>query len=168
MRSATKLAAMIVALLWIGCSQPGADSGAPAQEAMNAPVDHVAAMKQLADAYMAAYSAENAQAMADLHTDDAILFPPDAPAVNGKAAILEQFGRDFEQLASPTITIQPSASWGEGEFVYEEGTTTVRATLPDGKPMEEIAKYVVVARHQADGSWKLHRVIWNRNAPLPQ
>jgi ketosteroid isomerase-like protein len=37
-----------------------------------------------------------------------------------------------------------------------------------GKPLEDTNKYVRIWQKLADGSWKLARVIFNSNSPLPQ
>ena len=38
---------------------------------------------------------------------------------------------------------------------------------PGGEAVSDSGKYVVVWKHESDGSWKLAVDIWNTNAALP-
>ena len=61
-----------------------------------------------------------------------------------------------------------------GAAAYTGDTTIVRGTYSSSftvpgtdAPMEDRGKTLNVWKRQADGSWKLHRDIWNSNMPIP-
>jgi ketosteroid isomerase-like protein len=88
---------------------------------------------------------------AAIFLDDAVIYPPNEPAVKGRAAIrawLEKF---------PPITefkLNNEKIEGREDLAYILGTYTMTITLPNAPgPVKDIGKFVTVLRKQADGSW---------------
>lgn len=100
-------------------------------------------------------------------TDDAIVLPPDQPAVVGKAAI-----RAFvEQVASVpgfSITWQPElavvSDGGDMAYMIERNQTTF--TDPIGALQTQFGKVVTIWRKQPDGVWRCVVDTWNNNPRL--
>lgn len=55
--------------------------------APSSPSSHAAAIEEAVDAFFAAYEAGDTDSVATFFTDDALLMPPGAPTVEGRAAI---------------------------------------------------------------------------------
>ena len=107
-----------------------------------------------------AFARGDAKALAAMYTSDAIAFPPDSEMIRGNEAIGEfwKATRDSGVRAAVLTTVEVDRS---GDVAYEVGKVSL-TIQPAGKdPTTAVAKYVVVWKRQADGSWKLHRDIWN-------
>ena len=107
-----------------------------------------------------AFARGDAKALAAMYTSDAIAFPPDGDMVHGNEAIGEfwKATRDSGVQTAALTTIDVGRS---GDVAYEVGKVSL-TIQPAGKELTTaVAKYVVVWKRQADGSWKLHRDIWN-------
>ena len=100
--------------------------------------------------------------------EDAVMLPPDMPALEGKAAI-----RGFVEaaMAVPGFAIRWEplsvhvASGGDMAYMIERNVTTVSDSL--GNPIESHGKVVTVWRKNPDGSWKNVIDMWN-SAPPPE
>ena len=95
-------------------------------------------------------------------TEDATIFPPNAPAVQGKAAI-----RDYVQksLAIPGFQIQwrplSAATSADGTLGYTTGENAVTVPGPEGKLVTITGRYTTVWRRERGGDWKCVVDIWN-------
>ena len=104
----------------------------------------------------AAVKSKDYGGLAALYTEDAKLLPPDAPIITGRVAI-----KDFWTKAAAAVELQSATfktldldasqdtAWEIGEGLLEFGTAHMTV------------KYVVIWRKGRDGSWRLHREIWN-------
>jgi uncharacterized protein (TIGR02246 family) len=88
---------------------------------------------------------------AALFLDDAVIYPPNEPAVKGRAAIrawLEKF---------PPITefkLNNEKVEGREDLAYVLGTYTMTITPPGAPgPVKDSGKFVTVVRRQPDGRW---------------
>jgi uncharacterized protein (TIGR02246 family) len=107
-----------------------------------------------------AFEAGDAKALAALYTPDAIAFPPDHEMVKGREAIGE-FWKATQQSGVKSAALTTVDVGRSGDVAYEVGTVLL-TIQPQGKAATTAsAKYVVVWKRQADGSWQLHRDIWN-------
>ena len=102
---------------------------------------------------------------AALFLDDAVLNPPNQPAVNGRAAIRAW----LEKL--PPITefnLNPVKVEGRADLAYVLGTYTMTLAPPGAPgPVKDTGKYVEVRRRQADGRWLVAVDIFNSDVPIP-
>ncbi|HEU4955709.1 MAG TPA: SgcJ/EcaC family oxidoreductase [Gemmatimonadales bacterium] len=106
------------------------------------------------DRYVAASNKGDADALAELYADDALLLPPDHEPIHGREAIVEFWRQGTDEgLEVSTLRLEVN-----GDVAYLVG----RYRLP---PTEEEAadsgQYVLCLKRQADGAWKLTADIWN-------
>ena len=109
---------------------------------------------------VAALAKGDAAAMASLYTSDAIVLPPDQPIVKGSKEVLDMWKGSIEQGAK-SATLKSENVEREGDLAVETGVFTFTIAPKDKPEVVAKGKYVVVWKHQKDGSWKLHRDIWN-------
>ena len=107
-----------------------------------------------------AFARGDAKALAAMYTSDAIAFPPDSEMIRGNEAIGEfwKATRDSGVRGAALTTVDVGRS---GDVAYEVGKVSLTIRSAGKEPTTAMAKYVVVWKRQADGSWKLHRDIWN-------
>jgi ketosteroid isomerase-like protein len=100
----------------------------------------------------------------DLYTEDAITLPPNQAAVQGKAAIQasDEAFPPYSNFQEQSLEIE-----GQGDLAYDRGTYSMTMTPAGVAPFEDRGKYLAIWRKQADGSWKISRVIYNSDLPLP-
>ena len=107
-----------------------------------------------------AFARGDAKALSAMYTSDAIAFPPDSEMIRGNGAIGEfwKAQRDGGVQSAALTTIDVG---GSGDVAYEVGNVSLTIQSAGKEPTTAMAKYVVVWKRQVDGSWKLHRDIWN-------
>jgi uncharacterized protein (TIGR02246 family) len=99
----------------------------------------------------------NFQALAELYTEDAQAFPPEAAIVKGRAAIATMWKEMADQVVDPELNtlevkrLGPTAAREIGSFRLKS-----KGTDPD----EITGKYVVLWE-KVKGQWKISTDIWN-------
>ena len=131
-----------------------------------APAADEAGIRAQTTSWGKAYNGGDAKAVAALYAEDAILLPPGAPAVKGRAAILEFFTKDIagSKAAGAVFVLNPKTDVGvSGNMGWESGTYT--ATVKGA--IVETGKFLSVSRKK-DGKWLYIRDTWNADAaPAP-
>jgi uncharacterized protein (TIGR02246 family) len=102
----------------------------------------------------------DAKAVAALYTETAKAYPPNGPAVSGRAAIAELFG-GMIAAGVRNVALTATEVTGSGDTAQEVGTWVIKA--PDGSVADQ-GKYIVLWKKEG-GTWKLHRDIWNSDKP---
>ena len=133
---------------------------------------HAADVKALGDYevhWNAAWATKDPAQIAAYYADDAVLIAPGGPAVNGRAAILDELKH---MVADPAmkLTFQPklvdvakSADMG-----FTQGTYRMSYTDPvTHKVINDHGNYVTTYRKQADGAWKAVADIVTSEVPPP-
>jgi uncharacterized protein (TIGR02246 family) len=110
-----------------------------------------------------AYNGGDANAVAAQYAEDALLLPPGAPGVSGRAAILAFFTKDIagSKAAGAVFVIDPQTDVGvSGDMGWESGKykVTVKGAIV------ETGKFLSVSRKK-DGKWLYIRDTWNADAP---
>jgi len=146
----------IVALAMFSIESSAADSA-----------KEIAALQAADQNWEKAYNAGNADAVASLYDERAVLLPPGAPGVNGRAAIKAFFAKDMaeSQKAGVVFTLGPKPAGGvSGVMGWQSGTYVVKDKA--GKVVET-GKYLSVSMNK-DGKWLYVRDTWNADgAPTP-
>jgi len=107
-----------------------------------------------------AFARADFKSLAAMYAEDAIVLPPDADAVKGRAAI-ETFWKGVHDsgVKSAVLTVVDVKS--SGELAAEVGTAVLTVQPPNQPEAKLNVKYVVTWMKQKDGAWKLYRDIWN-------
>jgi ketosteroid isomerase-like protein len=97
------------------------------------------------------------------YSEDAILLPPNAPEIRGRAAI-QKFFEGFPKFTVFKQSVEEIH--GDENFAYPQGTYETSFIPPGGKaPLQDKGKVLAVWRKQPNGSWLVTRVIWNSDLP---
>ena len=126
----------------------------------------VAAIHAVDQSWLKAYNGGDADAIAVLYDEKAILLPPGAPAPHGRAAIHTFFVSDVaaSKKAGVTFHLGPNPDGGaNGNMGWASGTYTV--TDASGKVVDS-GKYLSVSKKE-NGKWLYIRDTWNSDIAAP-
>lgn len=105
----------------------------------------------------------NAAAVAAYYTDNAALLPPNASRIDGREGIQGAWqaliDADVRDVALNTQEVDVF-----GDVANEVGIITATIPSEDGGRVQFTGKYVTVWKRGRDGTWRLHRDIWNFDA----
>ena len=149
----TRALAFLALIGLLGC----ASKQAPDQAATTA------AVNQIWKEYSASLNAGDMDRWVALWTDDGVQMPPDEPAVVGKEAVQARIQHGADQFTF-NIGITNEEVHTAGDWGFARGTYRMSLTPKQGgKPIPIDGKYMTILTRQADGSWKIHRDIFNSN-----
>ncbi len=154
----TRIPLCLAAFAGVACSP----QGGPSQAEIEA---DIAAVNAVREQEVAAFS--SAEPNMGYLAADAVLMPPNEPAVSGTEAI-DAWVRDFLAQFTATVAYTSSEITVSGDWAIEHYAGTLTLTpVGGGDPMEEVLKGIHVYRRGADGSWKMVYDVWNGDAPPP-
>ena len=141
---------------------PPAPAAAPATDA-----DEVAeAVNALWREYEASIEAEDADRWGELWVGDGVKYPPDAPPLEGKEAIVNNMREWMAAATAKEVAISNHDVQVVGDYAFARGLFRADNELKaNGMPVVMDGKYMSILQRQADGSWKLYRDIFNSNVP---
>lgn len=140
------LAAVLVALA--ACS--GSDRGRTAANSI----------ESVSAEFEAAFNRGDAQAMAELYSEDAVILAPGAPWLQGRDSAVEVWqkvlAQEVRDLDLETVSLDQQRN-----TATELGRFTM--TAPDGQGGRQAVggRYIVHWKRNLDGAWRLHWDIWN-------
>lgn len=126
----------------------------------------VAAIHAVDQAWLTAYNSGDANTIAGLYDDNAILLPPGAPAAHGRAAIRTFLASDMaaSKKVGVVFHLGPKPDGGvNGDMGWASGTYSV--TDSSGKVVEA-GKYLSVSKKEG-GKWLYIRDTWNADSAPP-
>jgi len=107
------------------------------------------------------------EAWLSFFAEDAIVMAPNVPALKSKQAIREWQAPFFGQYELHEKTdereIEVAGDWA---FIRAHWTWTL-TPKSGGEVMIETGNSIWILRRPPDGSWKIARVIYNRDTPIP-
>lgn len=106
--------------------------------------------------FMSAFHQGDAQAIAELYSENAQLLPPGSPPVTGRSAI-EGFWDDVLQQGLSRLELKTVELEHLGHTAIEIGRARI---LTEAGEVAVAPKYLVVWVDDGNG-WNLHRDIWN-------
>ena len=105
--------------------------------------------------------------VASHYSEDAAVFPPDSPRVDGRANI-QKFWKGAMDAGLKDLTLKAVEVEDAGEWAYEVGEVTYTAPGTGDARTKATGKYIVVWKKDTDGTWRLYRDIWNSNPASDQ
>ena len=121
-----------------------------------------AALEKAGKDFSDAFGRGDAAAVAKMYAEDAIVFPPEADMVKGRAAI-EKLWKDFRDMGAKSVEFEIVDVVSSGNLAAETGYATLRVQPAGHAEATEKVKYVVVWKKEPAG-WRLYRDIWNSMA----
>ncbi|PAQ04539.1 YybH family protein [Mesorhizobium temperatum] len=134
-------------------------SSALSASAQSAREDIEAALTKFTDAF----NSGNAAAVAQIYTEDAALLPPDGKRVDGRKGV-EEFWQGAIKGGMKNFTLKALEVEESENLAYEVGAFTLDVPSKDGALSTVAGKYIDVWKKGDDGTWRLHRDIWNLGA----
>ncbi len=149
----------LLALTSTAC-QPHAQEAGPPSE------DDVGAIEGIIQQYVQAMLAKDLNAWAGLWTEDAVVMPPNSPALEGREAII----RDWMAGPTPTVFVLDVLDIdGRGDVAYVRGTYSITRTVAGvPEPVRDDGKYLSILKKQPDGRWLFAVDTWSSDLPLSQ
>ncbi len=159
---------MIIPLVILLCFAFGCQQGEEMTEEVGVKAlsdEDVAAIKAATEEYIQAWRSADWVTLAALHTEDAIVMPPNESMVQGRDEI-QALNEASPAPIEANLTIVEID--GRGDLAYARGTYSV-TMQPEGvpEPIQDTGKYLEIRRKQEDGSWLITIDIWNSDLPLP-
>jgi uncharacterized protein (TIGR02246 family) len=119
--------------------------------------------------YVAAWLAGNADQLAGLYAEDALVLYPDQPPVSGRRAIGDYFKGFFEEFDRAQFELRSVEIVVTGSWAYDRGTYRWKGTpRKGGGPVEDSGKYLVILVPQPDGRWRVARDMDNSDRAAAQ
>jgi len=154
-------AAFALAVILAGCKQAAPP---PAPDTHDADVK---AIRDLENAQMQGATAKDVDKMCAVYADDASVFMPDSPVLNGVAAIKAAMKPIVADKSFSATFVEDKVEVAKsGDLGYLYGTYTMTMTDPKTKKvLSEKGTDVMVYKKQADGGWKAVVDIMSEYAP---
>lgn len=122
------------------------------------------AIRRQAERWVEAARQEDADALAALYTEDAIMLPPGAPPITGRDRIRSLFARQFAR-SEGTYEFQTYELVVTGDWAYRRGSYVATVDPAQGDAVRLEDKFIDIWRRSPDGEWRIARDIWNHTAP---
>jgi uncharacterized protein (TIGR02246 family) len=113
--------------------------------------------------WMGTFNDKDADDLASLYAEDAVMLPPNAPAVFGRDAIRSSF-REMFAAQDLKVEVEALETVVEGDLAYVAGR--YRMWTGDGTLVDR-GKYVEIWR-AVNGEWLIHRDIHNSSLPIAE
>jgi len=128
--------------------------------------DDLAAIRALAPAMDEVTLAGDFDALAAMYTEDCIVMPANAEAIEGRTnflAMIESGGFEFSEYVTELLDV-----YGYGDVAYVWATYSETYTMEGvAEPISDTGKVLTVLRKQPDGSWLFSLWMCNSDRPLP-
>jgi ketosteroid isomerase-like protein len=123
------------------------------------------AIRRLDTEFMKAANARNAAALVKaFYAADAVLMPPNHPAVEGRANI-RGFFQGLIDSGLTNIKLETGTIASAGDLAYGRGRYILALSPAGAAPVQDVGKYVVVYRRQLSGAWRAVSDIFNSDQP---
>ena len=119
------------------------------------------AIRRLDAEFMKAASAKDSTALVKaFYAPDAVLLPPNRPIAEGRDNI-RVFLQGLMDSGFTGIKLETTTIASAGDLAYGRGRYTLSMWPPGGGPVQDVGKYIVVFRRQANGAWRAVADIFN-------
>jgi len=167
----TEFRALIVAVtlgavLALAACAPAAEQSEVTQDAPDASAD-LAAISALLEEVKQADMSGDVEGLLACYSDDVVSMPPDLPAIVGKDALRAYYEEAFSQLSIESLEMTAAETHVAGDWAFSRGKFEETVTPSGGDAFDVVGKYLFIFHREADGSWKIARLIGNMDGPLP-
>lgn len=105
------------------------------------------------DCWKPAFEAADADAVAACYAEDAVLWLPGAPKMQGREAIRAGYADFFSNFSIKSVSLTEDGKVAEGEYVTAWGSfALVIVSRADGKEIPQVGRYSDVSR-KVNGHW---------------
>lgn len=111
------------------------------------------------------YNTGDAAGVASLHTEDAVVMPPNLDFCIGKEAIEKAIDAEI-QMGAGGLKFTQLELVVKNDTAYEIGKYYLNVTVDGEVITEDNGKFIVIWEKQEDGNWLMKKDIWNTNLPL--
>lgn len=143
------------------------DHSSGIESSMTSGNDHqkdLEAIRALHDKDIAATKAYDVEALVSLWSEDIVALAPGQPPTRGQAALRKGL-EEGKGTASQYEVIDYQQNWEEaqiaGDYAFEWGTFLSVFRPAGGEVTREQHNVLRVLKRHPDGSWRVHRTIWN-------
>ena len=157
-----KRAMVLVALLFVGCGGARGETERTGDVAQDRQQVEAAGQR-----IWSALSRNDAAGIVAEYAEDSIIFPPNAPMVQGKPAVAKFLGDLFGAIAFRDAAGTIADIRVSGDLAIETGHYAWTLVPPGGAPMPDKGKYVHVWARTPDGTWKVIRYFSNSDVAAP-
>ncbi len=159
MTGSTRISLLVATVAAAAC----APQSEPPQHDLAADLAAVNAVREQEVAAMAA-----GESSATYFAADAVMMPPNEPAVRGLDAI-DAWSAAMGTQVGVAIEYTESEITVAGDWAIERYAAAVTLTPVDGgDPVDDVVKGLHVYRREADGSWKMVYDMWNSDEPAAE
>jgi ketosteroid isomerase-like protein len=106
----------------------------------------------------------DSSAVGSLYTEDAILMPPNNYMIRGRSGTEGYWGAAIRMGVRDAV-LKTVELYQVGNEVHEVGCYSLKIHPERKKEFEDRGKYIVIWKQDEEGTWKLHRDIWNSSLP---
>ena len=107
----------------------------------------------------------DAPAVGALYAEDALLMPPNMETIRGREGTTE-FWAGAIKMGVQDAVLTTLELRHEVHTVEEVGNYRLKIHPEGQAPFEDKGKYMVLWKQDADGTWRMHRDIWNSSLPV--
>ena len=115
--------------------------------------------------YMKFYNNGDASGVAELHSDDALVMPPNIDMVKGKMSIKKAISDEISAGATDLV-FKTLNMYGNEEFVTEVGRFSLNVKNEGEIVMSDSGKYIVLWEKVSKNNWLMKADIWNSDLPI--
>jgi len=144
---------LVLALVIAGCSSSATVSRSSSH------ADDEAAVAAAMDSYVAAVRSSDAKKIVAWWTDDAIFINKNQPTVVGRPTMEAQLTGALSTMRIAKVTLDRVDLSVSGDLAYVIGTFDEVIQPATGNPVSSTGRVVYLWRRQADGSWKIARLL---------
>lgn len=132
------------------------------------------ALAQITQDYASALNQGDAAAIAALYTEDGVLLDPNQPDARGPEEIRQRYTALFDSTSFSGTIITSNGPTVTRDHAMDHGISTATLTAQGDSGVERSWKWMSIVERQADGTWKLKRLLpapvgagWPEPAPPP-
>lgn len=112
--------------------------------------------------FMEMFRQGDAEGIAELYTQDGMVLPPNSEIIEGKQQIKDFWKAAIDMMGIKSVQLQTQEIEAQNNMAYERGRAMIYG---EGDQEIDDSKYIVIWKRE-NGTWKLHRDIFNSNLKL--